>query len=193
MGGSGGWVGVWFFFFLSFASLLALESDFASVHVCGVCVCVPVCDRKEGARACAGVAAWILPACPALPSCFPTPPRPAQDLIKKMLQADPEKRMSIEEALRHPWINAPDSVASRVHRQGTIDELRRFNARRKIKVGPALGCYLRMTEAQCRSAPDVFEPRQAEACPWLFATPLRATMCFMGSPRCRRRPSRAVL
>jgi serine/threonine protein kinase len=55
-----------------------------------------------------------------------------------MLQPDPQKRFSIEEALLHPWINAPDQVPSKVHRQNTIDELRKFNARRKIKVGVAV-------------------------------------------------------
>lgn len=64
--------------------------------------------------------------------------RPLQDLIRNMLQPDPQKRMSIEEALLHPWINAPDQVASKVHRQNTIDELRKFNARRKLKVRVSL-------------------------------------------------------
>lgn len=52
-----------------------------------------------------------------------------------MLQADPAKRLSVEEVLKHPWISAREKVASKVHRQHTIDELKKFNARRKLKVG----------------------------------------------------------
>eukprot|EP01136_Pigoraptor_vietnamica_P007451 Opistho-1_new@2671 len=57
----------------------------------------------------------------------------ARDLIDKLLTGDPAQRLSIQEALNHPWIAHGDRVASEIHRQGTIEELRRFNARQKFK------------------------------------------------------------
>ncbi|XP_046845431.1 calcium/calmodulin-dependent protein kinase type II subunit alpha-like isoform X1 [Xenia sp. Carnegie-2017] len=57
----------------------------------------------------------------------------AKTLIDKMLTVNPEKRITASEALKDPWIVNRDGVASKVHRQGTIDGLRKFNARRKLK------------------------------------------------------------
>merc|ERR1712050_527281 len=37
------------------------------------------------------------------------------------------------EALKHPWICQRERVASMVHRQETVDCLKKFNARRKLK------------------------------------------------------------
>eukprot|EP00118_Oscarella_pearsei_P010657 m.66586 g.66586 ORF g.66586 m.66586 type:complete len:493 (+) comp35394_c0_seq9:1470-2948(+) len=57
----------------------------------------------------------------------------AKGLIKNLLQLNPLKRMTAAEALSHPWIKLRDRVASTMHRQTTIDGLKRFNARRKLK------------------------------------------------------------
>ena len=46
-------------------------------------------------------------------------------------QADPDERITVDEAIQHPWIR--DRRASRVHLQATVDEMRVFNARRKLK------------------------------------------------------------
>ncbi|EDQ89287.1 uncharacterized protein MONBRDRAFT_32484 [Monosiga brevicollis MX1] len=56
----------------------------------------------------------------------------AKDLIDRMLTTNPTRRITVAEALKHPWL-ADASVPSTVHRQTTIDELQRFNARRKLK------------------------------------------------------------
>ncbi|XP_069104967.1 peripheral plasma membrane protein CASK-like isoform X2 [Argopecten irradians] len=56
----------------------------------------------------------------------------AKDLVHKLLETDPEKRISIEEALNHPWIRARGQVP-KTHLHETVDELRKFNARRKLK------------------------------------------------------------
>jgi len=57
----------------------------------------------------------------------------AKELIDKMLTVDPKKRITASDALRHPWISDRQQVASTFHRQETIDGLKRFNARRKLR------------------------------------------------------------
>ncbi|XP_041430235.1 calcium/calmodulin-dependent protein kinase type II delta chain isoform X18 [Xenopus laevis] len=57
----------------------------------------------------------------------------AKDLINKMLTINPAKRINATEALRHPWICQRSTVASMMHRQETVDCLKKFNARRKLK------------------------------------------------------------
>uniref|UniRef100_A0A493TLV4 calcium/calmodulin-dependent protein kinase n=1 Tax=Anas platyrhynchos platyrhynchos TaxID=8840 RepID=A0A493TLV4_ANAPP len=62
----------------------------------------------------------------------------AKDLINKMLTINPSKRITAAEALKHPWISHRATVASCMHRQETVDCLKKFNARRKLKVTHAL-------------------------------------------------------
>ncbi|MEE6461737.1 hypothetical protein FKM82_001391 [Ascaphus truei] len=57
----------------------------------------------------------------------------AKDLINKMLTINPAKRITGSEALKHPWICQRSTVASMMHRQETVDCLKKFNARRKLK------------------------------------------------------------
>jgi calcium/calmodulin-dependent serine protein kinase len=57
----------------------------------------------------------------------------AKDLIRKMLAVDPEERLTVEEALSHPWIAEREHYAPKVHLHETVDELRKFNSRRKLK------------------------------------------------------------
>ncbi|XP_077596405.1 calcium/calmodulin-dependent protein kinase type II subunit alpha isoform X1 [Stigmatopora nigra] len=57
----------------------------------------------------------------------------AKDLINKMLTINPSKRISAAEALKHPWISHRSTVASCMHRQETVECLKKFNARRKLK------------------------------------------------------------
>ncbi|XP_011500185.1 PREDICTED: calcium/calmodulin-dependent protein kinase type II alpha chain isoform X7 [Ceratosolen solmsi marchali] len=58
----------------------------------------------------------------------------AKNLINQMLTVNPTKRITANEALKHPWICQRERVASVVHRQQTVDCLKKFNARRKLKV-----------------------------------------------------------
>uniref|UniRef100_A0A8K9WL40 calcium/calmodulin-dependent protein kinase n=1 Tax=Oncorhynchus mykiss TaxID=8022 RepID=A0A8K9WL40_ONCMY len=58
----------------------------------------------------------------------------AKDLINKMLTINPAKRITTAEALKHPWICQRSTVASMMHRQETVECLKKFNARRKLKV-----------------------------------------------------------
>ncbi|CRL02127.1 CLUMA_CG015141, isoform A [Clunio marinus] len=57
----------------------------------------------------------------------------AKNLINQMLTVNPHKRITASEALKHPWISQRERVASAIHRQETVDCLKKFNARRKLK------------------------------------------------------------
>ncbi|CAK5081684.1 unnamed protein product [Meloidogyne enterolobii] len=57
----------------------------------------------------------------------------AKALIDAMLTLNPKKRITAQEALKVPWICDRQRVASMMHRQDTVDCLRKFNARRKLK------------------------------------------------------------
>ncbi|CAH3030107.1 unnamed protein product [Porites evermanni] len=57
----------------------------------------------------------------------------AKELINTLLSVDASKRITAAGALKHPWIVNRERVASKVHRQETLDGLKKFNARRKLK------------------------------------------------------------
>uniref|UniRef100_A0A8C6NT16 calcium/calmodulin-dependent protein kinase n=1 Tax=Nothobranchius furzeri TaxID=105023 RepID=A0A8C6NT16_NOTFU len=57
----------------------------------------------------------------------------AKDLIIKMLTINTSRRITATDALKHPWICQRSTVASMMHRQETVDCLKKFNARRKLK------------------------------------------------------------
>ncbi|RXM35787.1 Protein transport protein Sec24C [Acipenser ruthenus] len=65
----------------------------------------------------------------------------AKNLINQMLTINPAKRITADQALKHPWVCQRSTVASMMHRQETVECLRKFNARRKLKLAgrvPAL-------------------------------------------------------
>ncbi|XP_060066374.1 calcium/calmodulin-dependent protein kinase type IV-like [Ylistrum balloti] len=55
----------------------------------------------------------------------------AKDFIKRLLQKDPRKRLSVDVALRHPWVTG--IAAKGDHLIETQEKIREFNARRKLK------------------------------------------------------------
>ncbi|XP_018106265.1 calcium/calmodulin dependent protein kinase (CaM kinase) II beta L homeolog isoform X5 [Xenopus laevis] len=57
----------------------------------------------------------------------------AKNLINQMLTINPTKRITAHEALKHPWVCQRSTVASMMHRQETVECLKKFNARRKLK------------------------------------------------------------
>lgn len=57
----------------------------------------------------------------------------AKDLTMRLLDVDPNSRMSIDEALRHPWI-AQKSRAPKTHLHETVEAMKAFNTRRRLKV-----------------------------------------------------------
>ncbi|OXB53703.1 hypothetical protein ASZ78_003276, partial [Callipepla squamata] len=75
---------------------------------------------------------------PTVSSQFPSPEwdtvtPEAKNLINQMLTINPAKRITAHEALKHPWVCQRSTVASMMHRQETVECLKKFNARRKLK------------------------------------------------------------
>ncbi|XP_021340425.1 calcium/calmodulin-dependent protein kinase type IV-like [Mizuhopecten yessoensis] len=55
----------------------------------------------------------------------------AKDFITRLLQKDPRKRLSVDAALRHPWVIG--TAAKGDHLIETQEKIREFNARRRLK------------------------------------------------------------
>ncbi|KAM4628703.1 calcium/calmodulin-dependent protein kinase type IV isoform 1-T1 [Polymixia lowei] len=55
----------------------------------------------------------------------------AKDLVSKLIVQDPHKRLSVQEALQHPWVLGKAARFS--HMDTTQRKLQEFNARRKLK------------------------------------------------------------
>ncbi|PAA55015.1 hypothetical protein BOX15_Mlig028881g1 [Macrostomum lignano] len=56
----------------------------------------------------------------------------AKDLVSRLLDVDPQRRLTVEEALRHPWIHERSRVP-KLHLSETVEEMKKFNSRRKLK------------------------------------------------------------
>uniref|UniRef100_A0A2K5NKZ5 calcium/calmodulin-dependent protein kinase n=1 Tax=Cercocebus atys TaxID=9531 RepID=A0A2K5NKZ5_CERAT len=69
----------------------------------------------------------------------------AKNLINQMLTINPAKRITADQALKHPWVCQRSTVASMMHRQETVECLRKFNARRKLKVSVISGLPASLT------------------------------------------------
>uniref|UniRef100_A0A674PD43 calcium/calmodulin-dependent protein kinase n=1 Tax=Takifugu rubripes TaxID=31033 RepID=A0A674PD43_TAKRU len=85
----------------------------------------------------------------------------AKDLINKMLTINPAKRVTASDALKHPWICQRSTVASMMHRQETVECLKKFNARRKLKVSDQLP----LTQSSTCGAPLTGLPPPASPAP----------------------------
>uniref|UniRef100_A0A3Q3W2X2 Peripheral plasma membrane protein CASK n=1 Tax=Mola mola TaxID=94237 RepID=A0A3Q3W2X2_MOLML len=57
----------------------------------------------------------------------------AKDLVRRMLMLDPAERITVYEALTHPWLKERDRYAYKIHLPETVEQLRKFNSRRKLK------------------------------------------------------------
>ncbi|XP_075210519.1 peripheral plasma membrane protein CASK-like [Lycorma delicatula] len=57
----------------------------------------------------------------------------AKDLLKKMLTLDPNQRITIQEVLNHRWLRDRDKGVSKVHLIDTVEEMKKLNARRRLK------------------------------------------------------------
>uniref|UniRef100_A0A8C6VDJ1 Protein kinase domain-containing protein n=1 Tax=Naja naja TaxID=35670 RepID=A0A8C6VDJ1_NAJNA len=56
----------------------------------------------------------------------------AKDLVQKLIVLDPQKRLTVHQALEHPWVTG--KAAKFAHMDSTQKKLQEFNARRKLKV-----------------------------------------------------------
>ncbi len=57
----------------------------------------------------------------------------AKDILRQMLRVDPLDRITVDKALKHPWISDRERFAFKAHLHETVDELKKFNGRRKLK------------------------------------------------------------
>ncbi|XP_064252207.1 calcium/calmodulin-dependent protein kinase type IV-like [Passer domesticus] len=55
----------------------------------------------------------------------------AKDLVRKLIVLDPQKRLTVQQALQHPWVTG--KAAKLAHMDSTQRKLQEFNARRKLK------------------------------------------------------------
>ncbi|NXX41378.1 KCC2B kinase, partial [Tricholaema leucomelas] len=82
----------------------------------------------------------------------------AKNLINQMLTINPAKRITAHEALKHPWVCQRSTVASMMHRQETVECLKKFNARRKLKVRESLALPIGIAHWHCPLAPPCPSP-----------------------------------
>ncbi|EWM22378.1 myosin light chain kinase [Nannochloropsis gaditana] len=57
----------------------------------------------------------------------------AKDLIKRLLVVDPHKRLDAAGALKHAWILTSDHLLQKRDLAGTVEEMKKFNAKRKFR------------------------------------------------------------
>uniref|UniRef100_A0A8C7RAI6 calcium/calmodulin-dependent protein kinase n=1 Tax=Oncorhynchus mykiss TaxID=8022 RepID=A0A8C7RAI6_ONCMY len=82
----------------------------------------------------------------------------AKNLINQMLTINPSKRITADQALKHPWICQRSTVASMIHRQETVECLRKFNARRKLKVHYSKSLNFHLSSPICYPPPPPLLP-----------------------------------
>ena len=59
--------------------------------------------------------------------------REAKDLIRGMLTLDPARRLTVDQALTHPWVGITAEELRRINLDANLKELKKFNANRKFK------------------------------------------------------------
>ena len=57
----------------------------------------------------------------------------AKDLLRQMLVLDQNVRITADEALEHPWIKEREKYAPKKHLNETVDEMKKFNIKRRLK------------------------------------------------------------
>jgi len=57
----------------------------------------------------------------------------AKDFIKQLLTVDPKKRLTSDRALHHAWLTACEDELAAKDLTGSLQELKRFNAKRKFR------------------------------------------------------------
>lgn len=58
---------------------------------------------------------------------------PCKNLVARMLTLDPNERITVFECLNHPWIRERNKYAPKKHLANSVEQLKKFNARRKLK------------------------------------------------------------
>uniref|UniRef100_A0A8C1QR41 calcium/calmodulin-dependent protein kinase n=1 Tax=Cyprinus carpio TaxID=7962 RepID=A0A8C1QR41_CYPCA len=85
----------------------------------------------------------------------------AKNLINQMLTINPAKRITADQALKHPWVCQRSTVASMMHRQETVECLRKFNA---LPVGGASNDSAVVSQCSASEEPAP-QPEASPPCP----------------------------
>jgi calcium/calmodulin-dependent protein kinase I len=59
----------------------------------------------------------------------------AKDLIRGLLTVDMHKRLTVEQALTHPWVQKSDNDLSKRNLDSNLATLRKYQATRKLRAG----------------------------------------------------------
>ncbi|XP_055040738.2 calcium/calmodulin-dependent protein kinase type IV isoform X1 [Misgurnus anguillicaudatus] len=87
----------------------------------------------------------------------------AKDLVSKLIVLDPHKRLSVKQALEHPWVLGKAARFS--HMDTTQRKLQEFNARRKLKAAmKAVVATSRMHEGSRRRTDSCEMPNSDKTC-----------------------------
>ncbi|XP_039942947.1 calcium/calmodulin-dependent protein kinase type IV-like [Hirundo rustica] len=84
----------------------------------------------------------------------------AKDLVRKLIVLDPRKRLTVQQALEHPWVTG--KAAKFAHMDSTQRKLQEFNARRKLKSDHAEVFQSDQPEVFQSDQPEVFQSDQPE-------------------------------
>uniref|UniRef100_A0A669DZC1 calcium/calmodulin-dependent protein kinase n=1 Tax=Oreochromis niloticus TaxID=8128 RepID=A0A669DZC1_ORENI len=107
----------------------------------------------------------------------------AKNLINQMLTINPAKRITADQALKHPWVCQRSTVASMMHRQETVECLRKFNARRKLK-GAILTTMLVSRNFSVRvMAPFLYSTYDSQSLVYGLVGGMGVTLCCVSLPQ----------
>nr|CAD7203714.1 unnamed protein product [Timema douglasi] len=77
----------------------------------------------------------------------------AKDLVRRMLTVEPKDRITIQDVLNHKWLRDRDKGAAKIHLADTVEEMKKFNARRRLK-GAVLAAVSSLKWSSCYSDPN---------------------------------------
>ena len=90
----------------------------------------------------------------------------AKDLIRGMLTVDPNRRLTVDQALEHPWCRAAAEKLAAQNLDSNLKELRKYHNTRKFKAAVrAVVAINRMsffTKAMTQAAKTAAEEMEAE-------------------------------
>ncbi|KAF7811719.1 calcium-dependent protein kinase 11 [Senna tora] len=81
----------------------------------------------------------------------------AKDLVKKMLERDPKKRISAHEVLCHPWINDDNVAPDKPLDSAVLSRLKHFSAMNKVKKMALRVIAERLSEEEIGGLKELFK------------------------------------
>mmetsp|Transcript_30419 Transcript_30419/g.49559 ORF Transcript_30419/g.49559 Transcript_30419/m.49559 type:complete len:131 (+) Transcript_30419:3-395(+) len=83
----------------------------------------------------------------------------AKELIQRMLEVDPDKRITIADALQHPWIMTSDEALLQRDLSLNHKEFKKFQAKRRLKA--AVGGVMALNRMQHMAHFEEFKKEQS--------------------------------